>query len=130
MSLYDYSRWSNFTKEELVCQHTGKENPNVKEFTRLMDRVQALRSYMGIPFRVNSAYRHPTHPIEAKKAKGGMHTYAAIDIWVPVEYCHKLVDKAFLLGFTGIGINLKGAQSGRFIHLDIRPQEEARIWSY
>ena len=78
-SLYDYSRYPNFTKDKLICSHTGLENPNVDKFGELMDRVQFLRSWAGVPFYVTSAYRSPQHPIEAKKAVAGQHSVAAID---------------------------------------------------
>ena len=51
MDLYDYERWDNFNKEELICSHTGNENPHVGAFTHLMDDVQEIRSYVGVPFR-------------------------------------------------------------------------------
>lgn len=133
-SLYDYSRWPNFTKEELVCSFSGKENPNVTAFTCLMDFVQQMRQDLGIPFSVNSAYRSFEHPIEAAKndmgKPYGMHTLAAIDIKVPVDYCYRVVELAFKYGFKGIGINLKGDPAYRFIHLDRRKVKEGRIWSY
>ena len=128
--LYDYSKWDGkLTKRELVCQHTGEENPNVAEFTALIDLVYKLRLKMGIPFRVSSAYRHPTHPIEAKKLTGpGQHTAAAIDIRVPILDCHRFMKEAFKMGFTGIGVNLTGEYGQRFIHLDLR--ETPKVWSY
>jgi hypothetical protein len=129
MSLYDYDRWENFSKDELICEHTGKENPNIVEFTDLMDSVQELRSSLGVPFTVNSAYRDKKHPIEASKRRFGMHTIAAIDIRVPTEHCYTLVSEAFELGFSGIGINLIGDHQYRFIHLDKR-ESSPRIWSY
>lgn len=128
MSLYDYSRWPNFTEEELNCSFTGKENPNIIAFTQLMDRVQSLRDRVGIPFKVTSGYRDKSHPNEVHKTSGGMHTKAAIDIQVPVEYCHRVLRLAFELGFTGVGVNLAGDHKYRFIHLDLR--EAPRVWSY
>lgn len=129
MSLYDYSRWDNFTKDELSCQHTGLENPNVGAFIYLMDAVQELRGYFNFPFGVNSGYRHETHPIEASKVRPGLHNYAAIDIVIPTEHCWEVLEKAFELGFKGIGINLTGDPSRRFIHLDMR-DSPPRVWSY
>lgn len=133
MRLYDYDRWKNFTYSDLSCQHTGEENPNIAEFTLLMDRVQALRTWAGVPFNVNSGYRHPTHPIEARKtAKGkpvGMHAHAAIDFRVKTADCHRILGRAFAMGFTGIGVNLTGSRESRFIHLDIRTTAP-RAWSY
>ena len=127
--MYDYTRWPNFSKDKLVCQHTGEENPNVEAFTQLMDGIQELRDWYGKPIYVTSAYRSPTHPIEARKSKPGQHSIAAIDIRVPTEDCHKIVARAFELGYTGIGINLKGSTGSRFIHLDER-RSPPRIWSY
>lgn len=127
--MYDYDRWPNFTKEELVCQHTGEENPNVEEFTQLMDGIQEIRDWYDKPMYVNSAYRSPTHPIEVDKSKPGYHSIAAIDFRVPTEDCHKIVKQAFALGYTGIGINLTGDSGSRFIHLDER-RAAPRLWSY
>lgn len=95
-----------------------------------MDKVQELRSLYGKPMRVTSGYRSPEHPIEAKKTVGGQHTIAAIDLQVPVEDYYEVAMLAFQLGFSGIGFNCKGRQFSRFIHLDLRPMKEKRIWSY
>lgn len=128
MSLYDYKRWKNFTKSDLICKYTGKENPNVVEFTKFMDMVQEMRGELGFPFYIASCYRDPTHPEEAKKVKPGQHSRAAIDIRVDPENYYKLLKKAIEKGFTGIGINCKGAYKNRFIHLDNR--EIPSVWSY
>lgn len=125
---YNYDDWPNFSKSELICSHSSEENPNTEKFKELMDSVQELRTWAGVPFKVTSCYRSPEHPIEARKDKPGMHSIAAIDIQVGVEDCHRIVKKAFELGFTGIGINLSGDYSKRFIHLDKRLIP--KIWSY
>lgn len=131
--MYDYSRWPNFSENELICSASGYENPNVGAFTELMDNVQLLRDYLGFPFQVNSAYRSELHPIEAAKIiagkRAGLHNYAAIDIYVPIEYCYDFIAAAIQFGFTGIGVNLKGDLKGRFIHLD-RRTSPSRVWSY
>jgi zinc D-Ala-D-Ala carboxypeptidase len=128
--MYDYTRWPHFSRNKLVCQHTGDENPNVSEFTDLMDKLETIRVWYGEPMYVTSAYRSPAHPIEARKLTPGQHSVAAIDFRVPTEDCHEVVRYAFDLGFTGIGINLKGPTSKRFIHLDKRCGASPRIWSY
>lgn len=127
--MYDYTRWPHFSKEKLVCQYTGEENPNVEEFTQLMDGIERLRCWYAKPMYVNSAYRSPTHPIEAKKRTQGQHSLAAIDFRVPTADCHKIIRKAFEWGYTGIGINLTGTPGSRFIHLDKR-RTDPRVWSY
>lgn len=129
-------KWTNFDNKNLVCSHCGAFNPN-PEFIPLMDRVQFLRTWAGIPFKVTSAYRCEFHSIEAAKvAKGrkpGYHTKAAIDFQVPMVQTHRILKKAYSMGFTGIGTNLKGPHNKRFIHLDDRPiitELDARSFSY
>ena len=129
MSNYNYDDWPNFSKDKLICQSTGLENPNVDKFNMLMDWVQQLRTWADVPFHVNSAYRSPEHPIEARKTKPGQHSKAAIDFRVKTKDCYRIVAQAFKMGFTGIGINLTGDASTRFIHLDLRTSAP-RIWSY
>ena len=133
MSLYSYEDWPNFSREELECSQTGAENPNVQQFSYLMDKVQELRTWYGEPMYVTSGYRSKKHPIEARKlAKGnpaGQHNTAAIDFRVPTDACHEIIEKMFQMGFRGIGVNLTGDPSSRFIHGDFRVSPK-RLWSY
>ena len=39
-----------------------------------MITLEALRIKCDFPFTITSAYRDPTHPIEAKKTKPGTHS--------------------------------------------------------
>jgi uncharacterized protein YcbK (DUF882 family) len=119
-----------FTEDELKCTHCGKSGMD-KDF---MIRIEALREQLGFPFPVNSAYRCPEHPIEARKSSPGAHsTGHAIDIGVQGEKAHMLLDAALQAGFTGIGVSQKGSL-GRFIHLDDLEDSSARprptVWSY
>ena len=124
--MINWNDYKNFTKEEFNCKATG-ENQMQKEF---MDKLQELRNRLGFPLVITSGYRSVKHPIEAKKAKGGMHTKGlACDIKCHSNTAYKIVKVALELGFAGIGINQKG-QDGRFVHLDLRPQNEALIYSY
>ena len=103
-----------FTEEELVCSHCGESGMD----SNFMKRIDALREELGFPFPVNSAYRCPEHPIEARKSSPGAHsTGHAIDIGVRGEQAHTLLYAALDAGFTGIGVSQNGS-SGRFIHLD------------
>ncbi len=119
-----------FTEDELKCTHCGKSGMD-KDF---MIRIEALREQLGFPFPVNSAYRCPEHPIEARKSSPGAHsTGQAIDIGVQGEKAHMLLDAALQAGFTGIGVSQKGSL-GRFIHLDDLDGSSERprptVWSY
>ena len=73
------ARWGeypNFTKEEFDCKHSGR-NEMKHEF---MEVLQKIRAEFG-PIRITSGFRHPTHPIEAKKMRPGEHTFGmCVDI--------------------------------------------------
>ena len=71
--------WKNFTLEEFACKHTG-ENKIEHE---LIDKLQALRTECGFPFKITSGYRSADHPVERKKSKPGTHALGlAADIGV------------------------------------------------
>lgn len=123
--------WSSpyFTSEEMACRHTGLE----KMDPEFMELLTDLRVAYAKPMRVTSAYRHPTHPAEAKKSVSGAHsTGKAVDIAVDRGDAWELVHLAMAMGFQGIGVQQKG--SGRFIHLDMCTEKEGKvrptIWSY
>lgn len=125
--------WSSpyFSSEEMQCSHTGLEEMDGK----FMEMLTELRVAYAKPMRVTSAYRHPTHPIEAKKpsGKGGAHsTGKAADIAVARGEAYELLKLALEIGFTGIGVAQKG--DGRFLHLDICTESEGftrpTVWSY
>jgi zinc D-Ala-D-Ala carboxypeptidase len=119
-----------FSDKEMQCQHCGalKTDPD------FMDALDSLREAYGKPLVVNSGYRCPEHPIEARKARTGAHTTGkAVDLSVDRGEAYLLLKLAMESGkFTGIGIQQKG--SGRFIHLDTceEPEMSPRptIWSY
>ena len=107
MSDYKY-----FKDSELACKHTGENGMDVA----FMKVVEAIREECGFPFRVSSAYRHPTHPIEAGKQKPGAHASGkAIDILVSMEQAFILVEVALKHGIIGIGISQKGPIGTRFM---------------
>jgi len=121
----DWDRWPNFSESEMACKHTGKTGMKAQT----MDRLQAVRTAYGKPMTVTSGYRHPTHPIEARKASPGAHASGqAVDIAVgPGQDVYELVQLAMAHGFRGIGISQRGGQP-RFVHLDDLPR--FAIWSY
>jgi uncharacterized protein YcbK (DUF882 family) len=99
-----------------------------------MVRLEKLRTILGRSFVVTSGYRTPSHnnKVSHTGLTGPHTTGRAIDISVANWYedVHKLVSVAIKLGFTGIGLNLKGEQSGRFVHLDDLKNNRPRIWTY
>jgi uncharacterized protein YcbK (DUF882 family) len=92
-----------------------------------------MRTAYGRPMIITSGYRHTSHPAERVKGRPGAHTFGcAADIAVSGADAYDLIRLAIGYGFTGIGVQQKGA--GRFIHLDDLSSEGTRprpaIWSY
>lgn len=108
----DWSKYPNFSKSEFDCKHTGL-NEMRPEF---MDVLQAIRTEYGKPMSITSGYRHPSHPVEAKKGhSNGEHTKGACaDV-----ACNNGADRYRLIvialkhGVTRIGI------AKTFLHLGI-----------
>lgn len=112
-----------FTEAEFACKHCGEAKMD-QEF---VDRLNKLRESYGKPLKISSGYRCPQHPIEAKKTMSGMHsTGKAADVAIEGSEAVKLLALSLELGFSGIGVQQKGA--GRFLHLDTR--DNPTIWSY
>lgn len=96
-----------------------------------MDLLQELRTRYGKPMIVTSGYRHPTHPIEARKSQPGSHASGlAVDIGCQGQDAYQIVKLALDLGFTGVGVSQK-AGGARFVHLDLLPDPpRPNMWSY
>jgi zinc D-Ala-D-Ala carboxypeptidase len=114
----DKWRWSNFSPRELACKGTGRLL--VDEVA--LDALQALRTKLGRPIIVVSAYRSPEHNRRVGGAKNSYHLQGvAFDIRMdnhnPWEF--ELAAKA--CGFRGFGYYSKSG----FMHIDTGP---ARTW--
>lgn len=119
--------WKYFKLEEFACKHCG-ENKISDVFVYLLDD---LRHALNHPLVVSSGYRCPIHNnnVSSTGLSGPHTTGKAADISIYGEQAYNLVEQAMLMGFTGIGVNQKGAN--RFIHLDILGGiDRPRIWSY
>ena len=113
----------NFTVKEMACSCCGESKMDV----RFMDMLQALRSVLDRPLVVASAYRCPEYnnKVSSTGTDGPHTTGKAVDIGISRADAVDLLEKALMIGFTGIGIQQKG--TGRFIHLDTL---DKRMWSY
>lgn len=117
-----------FKREEFACKHTGECRMRLK----FMDKLLALRKIYNRPMVITSGYRHPTHPIEAKKKAPGEHTMGmAADIACDGGQAFIIVKEAILLGFTRVGVSQR-AGVGRYVHIGLGGEglPEPRIWSY
>lgn len=123
----DWSRYAPYFKaSEFDCKHTG-ENLMQEHF---MQTLLAARILYNKPMIISSGYRHPTHPTEARKEEVGEHTRGiAADIICWSDEAYHIAEKAFLVGFTGIGISQHPRSNARFVHLDKRTSTP-RIYSY
>lgn len=126
-------RWQNFTPAEMACKD-GTPFPLNNETAAFMDKLQALRVYLGFPLIINSAYRTATHNASVGGAKNSAHLYGrAVDIQIYGRRAYLLVSKAERFFFTGIGIGQKlgSPLSKRIIHLDDMDIDgRPTIWSY
>lgn len=121
--------WKYFTEDEMKCKGSGKCEMDPK----FMVMLDALRKKFGKPIIITSGYRSPEYNISIGGSKNSAHVQGkAADIAVSHADAYKLLDIAFELGFSGIGVSQKG--TGRFIHLDIADntpkQPRPHIWSY
>ena len=110
-----------FSLDEFNCQETD-ENAMSESFIYKLDD---LREVCAFPFKITSGYRSLDHSIEKRKAQPGTHSQGiAADIAVSGgEQRMIIVQKALLLGFTGIGV------AKTFIHVDTRDTTPV-LWCY
>lgn len=119
-----------FTPKEFACKHCG-DNKMDAAFLLLVDE---LRHRCGYPLSITSGYRCPVHNqnVSTTGPKGPHTTGLAVDIGVSRHRAHDVLRHALAMGFTGIGVQQKGAT--RFIHLDMlrEPDHAPRpsVWSY
>jgi len=106
-------RWPDFSPQEMACKGTGK----LMLDGYAMDRLQALRTRLGRPLIITSAYRSPEHNRAVGGARNSYHMQGvAFDIRMenhdPAAFLAAAEDE----GFDGIGTY---PRSG-FIHIDTR----------
>jgi len=115
------SDFKYFKLEDFDCQETGENNMDVA----FIHKLDELREACDFPFVITSGYRSKDHSIEKKKTSPGTHAQGiAADIKVSGGFQrYKIVEKALLMGFRGVGI------AKTFIHIDDR-QTGFVIWNY
>lgn len=117
----------NFSLAELTVTQSGLPNvPNAQQLDRikrLATQLQAMRDDLGVPLRVNSAFRSAA----VNKAVGGANASRhlvgdAADIALAGHDLHVLVRAAIRAGFKGIGLGKT------FLHVDLR--SVPAVWPY
>lgn len=111
----------HFSVQEMNC-NCGCGYVPPKEF---MDKLEQLREAWSKPLTITSAARCRTYNAKVGGVPDSKHVLGqAVDVSLSNTERWALVKLAMELGWGGIGI------ANSFIHLDIRPVSEARIWIY
>ena len=109
------ARWPNFSPEEIACKGTGMLYIDAPA----LDALQRLRTRLGKPVIVNSAYRTPKHNASIRgAAKNSMHMRGcAFDVSMANHDPVAFEAASRSAGFRGIG----RYPTRGFMHLDTRP---------
>lgn len=109
----DFTLTDNFNLKEFQCK-CGCQT--VKISSKLVNRLQALRDRVGVPFVINSGFRCPSHNANVGGAKNSYHVKGlACDIQCPKGYTvEEFAKLCFDFGFS------VGAYP-TFVHVDVRP---------
>ena len=111
-------RWPDFSPAEIACRGDSKLLVN----DDALDKLQALRTALGKPMIVNSAYRSPEHNRRVGGAKASKHLEGtAFDISMANHDPAAFIAAARKAGFKGIGTYPRS----NFVHIDTGP---ARTW--
>jgi len=110
----DFQISKNFNLQEFECTH--KDHRHIRINEDLVNKLQELRDYLGVPLIINSAYRCPERNSQVGGATRSQHLLGnAVDISLKtVDNRKKLMELAETIGFNGIG------EYNTFIHLDVR----------
>jgi len=114
----DRSQWDrffpNFSPKEFACPCCGELVFDI-ELLQSVSMLQAARTYLGLPIKVNSAHRCAIHNARVGGAAKSMHKRIAFDLSTRGIDRLKLLKALKRAGFTTFGLY------NTFIHTDIRP---------
>lgn len=112
-------RWPNFSPQEMASKREGELLIDPAS----MDKLQALRTALGKPLLITSAYRSTAHNARVKGAKNSQHRLGkAFDVVMTNQNPAAFERAARAAGFTGFGHYPKS----NFMHIDTGP---ARRWN-
>ncbi|MBE0658119.1 MAG: hypothetical protein IH602_10540 [Bryobacteraceae bacterium] len=113
----------HFKSTELRCHHCDREGVQ----RELLDVLEALRAKAG-PLKVNSAYRCPKHPVEARKPKAGFHAQGLaadlVPLAMPLRAFYDVIRSEPRI--KGIGVD----HAAGYIHVDVRQAAAPVLWVY
>jgi len=116
----------NFSMHEFACQCGQCGSTGAEMEPTLITKLQQLRDFYGQPLIINSAFRCKDYNLAIGGAPASRHmTGEAVDIQCGFAGMrHHIVRLAMLLNFGGVGI------ANTFVHLDVRPLDEGKLWLY
>lgn len=126
MTVYNHYRdypmsqwiWPNFSPREMASKREGE----LLIHPDSMDKLQALRTALGVPLVITSAYRSAAHNKAVGGAKNSQHRLGrAFDVMMANHDPAAFEKAARKAGFTGFGYYPKQG----FMHIDTGP---ARTW--
>lgn len=105
------ARWPNFSPSEgnLHCPCCGEFFLDGEAF----DALQAMRTIVGRPMKINSGHRCPFHNAKVGGRPRSMHKILAFDVSLAGQDPAKLLAAAKEVGFRGFGYYMT------FLHLDM-----------
>ena len=104
---------TNFQVKEFACKD-GSDTIKVDD--ELVEKLQCMRSYFGVPITINSGYRTPSHNRTVGGSPTSQHLLGkAADIVVKGKSPKVVAEFAKKIGFTGVGTYTN------FVHVDTRP---------
>lgn len=106
---WNSQRWPNFTPSEFASPDNG-QTPYWPEF---YDRLQAARTAVGKPFKINSAHRSWRYNLSVGGAPMSEHKRLAVDISLRGHNKFALRDTLRAAGFKGVGMYQT------FLHVDL-----------
>ena len=108
-------RWPHFRPEELACKCRARGcRGEYWHDPAFLDALEALRTKVRRPLRINSGHRCGVRNILVRGAPKSRHRRIAADIALRGLDRHALLKAAQACGFTGIG------RGRTFLHLDRR----------
>lgn len=106
---WDARRWPNFHPSEFACKGSGE----CYHWPEFLDRLQAARTSIGKPFRINSGHRSYRYNRAVGGAITSQHLRLAADMSLAGQDRHELRMALREAGFTGFGYY------NSFIHVDL-----------
>tara|TARA_Y100000401_G_scaffold20916_2_gene13996 strand:+ start:1938 stop:2297 length:360 start_codon:yes stop_codon:yes gene_type:complete len=114
-----------FKKQEFQCKCGCKTNQIDGEFLEMMDEA---RRYAGVPFKINSGYRCPQHPLSKKNPTSSHIKGIAADIkFTDGKNLAFIIAGLVAAGFERFGLNF----DSKFVHVDYDQEKVSPcFWGY